>query len=117
MLLRYLNPITLKKAYKQKNSNGTYTNTYTEISDYNVQMQDLTDDEVSATIYGANITKMLRLSSPLNKLEQYLLPKVDNKSDNISQYYIFYGDRVYKISSVSNTRVDIELVNSSSEPL
>ena len=117
MLLRYLKPITLKKAEKEKQSNGTYKNTYNKIEDYRVQIQDLTDDEVSATIYGASITKMLRLSSPLNKLEQYLLPKVDNKSDNISQYYIFYGDRTYKIVSVSNTRIDIELVNSSSNPL
>lgn len=117
MLLRYLKPITLKKANKIKQSNGTYKNEYSEISNYNVQIQDLTDDEVSATIYGANITKMLRLSSPLNKLEEYLLPKVDNKSDNISQYYIFIGDRTYKIVSVSSTRIDIELVNSSSIPL
>lgn len=117
MLLRYLKPITLKKAEKEKQSNGTYKNTYNAINVYNVQIQDLTDDEVSATIYGANITKMLRLSSPLHKLEKYLLPKVDNKSDNISQYYVFYESRTYKIVSVSQTRIDIELVNSSSTPL
>lgn len=117
MLLRYLKPITLKKAEKIKQSNGTYTNIYNKIEDYKVQMQDLTDDEISATLYGANITKMLRLSSPLGELEKYLLPKVDNKSDNISQYYIFIGDRTYKIVSVSKTRIDIELVNSSSTPL
>lgn len=114
MLLRYLKPVTLQKASKQKQANGTYKNMYEKITVYNVQMQDLTDDEVSATIYGANITKMLRLSSPLHKLEKYLLPKVDNKADNISQYYIFYEGRTYKIVSVSNTRIDIELVNSSS---
>ncbi len=117
MLLRYLQPITLKKAEKAKQANGTYTNSYTTLQDYKVQMQDLTDDEVSATIYGANITKMLRLSSPLKELENYLLPKVDNQSDNISQYYVFYNNRVYKITSVSNNRVDIELVNSSSTQL
>lgn len=112
MLLRYLQPITLKKAEKIKQANGTYTNSYTKLEDYRVQIQNLTDDEVSATIYGANITKMLRLSSPLKKLEEYLLPKVDNQADNISQYYIFYQDRVYKITAVSNDRIDIELVNS-----
>jgi len=117
MLLRYLKPITLKKAEKQKQSNGTYKNTYNDIDVYNVQTQNLTDDEVSATIYGANINKMLRISSPLGNLEEYLLPKVDNKSDNISYYYIFIGTKTYKIVSVAEDRVDIELVNSSSVTL
>jgi len=117
MLLRYLKPITLKKAEKQKQSNGTYKNTYNDIDVYNVQMQNLTDDEVSATIYGANINKMLRISSPLRNLEEYLLPKVDNKTDNISYYYIFIGTKTYKIVSVAEDRVDIELVNSSSVTL
>ena len=95
MLLRYLTPITLKKASKVKQANGTYNNTYEDIDNYNVQMQNLTDDEVSATIYGAKINKMLRFTSPLNKLEKYLLPKVDNKQDNISDYYIEY--KAYKL--------------------
>ena len=115
MLLRYVKPITLKRAEKQKQSNGTYKNTYDIIADYKVQLQNITDDEVSATIYGANINKMLRLSSTLGKLEEYLLPKVDNKQDNISYYYIFIGNRTYKIVSVAEDRIDIELVNSSSE--
>lgn len=117
MLLRYLKPITLKKAEKQKQSNGTYKNTYNVISVHNVQLQNITDDEVSATIYGSNINKMLRLSSPLGKLEEYLLPKVDNKEDNISYYYIFIGTRIYKIVAVAEDRIDIELVNSSSVTL
>ena len=115
MLLRYLKLVVLKKATKIKQSNGTFINSYTNVGDYKVQTQDLTDDEVSASVYGANITKMLRLSSPLNELEKYLLPKVNNKLDNISQYYIFFDNRCYKIISVSNNRIDIELVNSTSE--
>ena len=115
MLLRYLKPITLKKAYKEKQANGTYKNSYTDINSYRVQMQSLTDDEVSATIYGANINKMLRLSSPLGNLEEYLLPKVDNKEDNISNYYIDYKTKTYKIVAVSDDRIDIELVNSTSQ--
>jgi len=117
MLLRYLKPITLKKATKEKQANGTYTNYYTNIASYRVQMQSLTDDEVSATVYGANINKMLRLSSPLGDIEEYLLPKVDNKEDNISNYYIDYKDRTYKIVAVSEDRIDIELVNSNSPSL
>lgn len=114
MLLRYLKQVTLKKATKVKQANGTYTNSYEDIETYNVQTQNLTDDEVSATIYGANINKMLRLSSPLKELEEYLLPKVDNKEDNISYYYIAIGTKTYKIVAVAEDRVDIELVNSSS---
>ena len=112
MLLRYLVSITLKKATKVKNPNGTYSNTYEVISNHNVQMQNLMDDSVSATIYGANINKMLRLSSPLGNLEKYLLPKVDNQQDNISNYYIFIDNKTYKIVSVASDRIDIELVNS-----
>lgn len=112
MLLRYLKPITLKKASKNKQANGTYKNTYSDIKTYRVQLQNITDDEISATIYGAKISKMLRLSSPLSDLEEYLLPKVDNKQDNISDYYIEYRNKTYKIVSVSEDRIDIELVNS-----
>jgi hypothetical protein len=117
MLLRYLKPTTLHKAEKTKQKNGIYTNSYTKINDYKVQTQNLTDDEVSATIYGANINKMLRLSSPLHELEKYLLPKVDNKTDNISLYYIKYNDKLYKINAVAEDRVDIELVNSEARPI
>lgn len=115
MLLRYLKDVTLNKATKIKQLNGTYTNSYTKIDDYKVQMQNLTDDEISATIYGAKITKMFRLSTPLGNLEEYLLTKVDNKQDNISDYYVEYNDKTYKIVSVSDDRIDIELVNSSSK--
>ena len=114
MLLRYLSPITLKQASKIKQANGTYKNTYENIGSYKVQKQSLTDDEVSATVYGANINKMLRISSPLSNLEEYLLPKVDNKEDNISNYYIEYKNKTYKIVAVAEDRIDIELINSTS---
>ena len=78
MLLRYLKPITLKHATKVKQTNGVYKNVYNNIDEYNVQMQNLTDDEISATIYGAKIGK------------------------------------IYKIVSVSKDKIEIELVNSSS---
>lgn len=114
MLLRYLKPITLKRAEKEKQRNGTYKNSYIVISDYRVQIQQLTDDVISASIYGANLSKMLRISTPLNNLEKYLLPKVENKEDNISNYYIFIGNKTYKVVAVAEDRIDIELVNSKS---
>lgn len=106
-LIRNLIKAKLLKAIKVKASNGTYIKTFNYIDTYNVEKQDLTD-EVSATIYGANIDKMLRISSPLNDLEQYLIPKVDNEADNISLYYIQIGNVKYKISSVKESGINIE---------
>ena len=98
MLLRYLEKITIKKATKTKQSNGSYVNAYEDIKNYNCTVQDLITDEISATIYGASINKMIRLLSPLKDMESFLLTKVNNSQDNI----------LYKIVSVSKDRVDVE---------
>lgn len=107
MQLRYLEKVTLKVATKVKQDNGAYIDTYTKVNDYNVQKQEL-EDEVSASIYGADINKMLRLKSPNGKLEKYLIPKVSNKEDNISKYFIFIDDTQYKIKAVTSSKIDIE---------
>lgn len=107
MQLRYLEPAILKVAIKEKQDNGTYIDTYTIIDTYMVQKQEL-QDQVSASIYGADINKMLRLKSPNAKLEKYLIPKVNNREDNISKYYIFIDDSQYKIKAVTSARIDIE---------
>lgn len=107
MQLRYLELVTLKVATKTKQANGTYIDTYTKINDYKVQKQEL-NDEVSASIYGADIIKMLRLRSPNAELEKYLIPKVNNSQDNISKYYIFIDNTQYKIKAVTSAKVDIE---------
>ena len=107
MLLRYLKPITLKKATKTKQPNGTYTDTYEAIDNYNVQKQTL-ESEVDAQVYGADISKMLRLISPYNKLENYLLEKLSNKEDNVSKYVIYDNGVKYKIVAVSPNKVDIK---------
>lgn len=109
MLLRYLKTITLKKRLKIKQENGSYLEEYEKIKEYQVQIQEL-DDEISANIYGASIVNMLRIKSPLRKLENYLNTKLNNKSDNISQYYIFINDSKYRIKSVNSKGVVIELV-------
>ena len=54
MQLRYLEPIVLKKATKQKQDNGTRINTYTDIKPYKIQVEDILD-ETSVSIYGATI--------------------------------------------------------------
>ena len=109
MLLRYLKPITLKKANKTKQPNGTYIDTYGTIDNYNVQKQTL-ESEVDAQVYGADISKMLRLISPYNKLENYLLEKLSNKEDNVSKYVICDNGVKYKIVAVSPNKVDITRV-------
>lgn len=109
MLVRCLETITLKKVTKTKQINGSYLENYEIIKDYDIQRQEL-DDEISASIYGANIVNMLRIKSPLKDLEMYLKTKLNNKSDNISQYYIFINEAKYRIKSVNSKGVTIELV-------
>lgn len=108
-LLRYLEEISLCKLTKVKQPNGSYINDYKLVSKYKVQKQSLSD-QVSATIYGANITKMFKISTPLLSLEHYLLPKVDNKEDNISLYAIKLNDNMYRIRSVLDSGIEIERI-------
>ena len=107
MLIKNLETATLKKANKTKTTTGNLVNTeYTTIKEYRIQTQTL-QDEITANIYGSDVNKMLRIASPLHDLENYLLPKVDNKEDNISTYYIFYNNTQYKIVAVRDYYLDI----------
>lgn len=109
MLLRYLTTVTLKKAIKTRQPNGSYIETYEQLEDYKVQKQEL-NDEISASIYGASIVNMLRIKTPTKSLEDFLNTKVNNTEDNISQYYVFIDNSKYKIKSVTSRGVEIELV-------
>lgn len=109
MLLRRLKTITLKKSITVKQPNGSRIEEYETISNYEVQKQEL-DDQISASIYGANIAKMCRLKSPLSDLENLLKSKLNNTTDNISKYFIFMDNDKYKIKSVNSKGVEIELV-------
>lgn len=106
-LIRTLGKATLLKTDNVKQSNGVYTKTFNKIDDYEVAKQSL-KDQISATIYGANIDKMLKISTALGNLEAYLLPKVDNKADNISLYFIQINGTKYKIKSVTENDITIE---------
>ena len=108
-LIRYLQEVELVKSTNQKQSNGTIIKTFAHIGDYRIQKKSL-EDEVSASIYGANITKMLNISSPLGDLEKYLLPKVENQKDNISTYFIVIEETRYKINSVKDNGIVIERI-------
>lgn len=110
MLIKNLEKATLKKAIKEKTSTGSLINSdYVKIDDYRIQKQAL-QDEVSSTIYGSDVNKMIKVASPLHRLERYLLPKVDNKEDNISYYYLFYDNVQYKIVAVTDYYVDLERI-------
>lgn len=108
-MIRYLEEVELVKAVEEKQPNGTKIKTFSHIGDYRIQKKSL-EDEVSASIYGANITRMWNIASPLGDLEEYLIPKVDNKEDNISLYFIMLGTTRYKINSVKDSGIDIERV-------
>lgn len=108
-LVRYLEKVELLKSTNEKQSNGAIVKTFSKIKDYRIQKKKL-QDEVSATIYGADINKMWNITSPLKDLEKYLIPKVDNKEDNISLYYIKLDNSKYKIKSVEEDGIVIERI-------
>jgi hypothetical protein len=94
-----LNKITLDDGdSKEEESN---------IGNYKVIVQEV-NDKVSANIYGANINKMLRVSSVNRILEILLKEKMNNSSDNISKYRLSYEDSKYKIIDVKTKYIDIE---------
>lgn len=110
MLIKNLENAILKKAIKSKTSTGNLINSdYEIIKEYRIQVDTL-QDIITSTMYGSDVNKMLRIATPLHDLEQYLLPKVDNILDNVSNYYIFYKNVIYKIVAVRNFYIDIRRV-------
>jgi hypothetical protein len=109
MQLRYLKSVDLKKATKIKQPNGTYIDTLTLVSSYSIQTQELNDD-VSVSVYGADLFKITRIKSVNRELEVYLKSKLNNDSDNISKYFIIIDEYQHKIKSVRENWIDIELI-------
>ena len=110
MQLRRIKEVDLIQVSHTKRANGTLEDSYTKLSSYKIIPQEL-QDQVSASIYGANIDKTLRISSIRNELETLLKGKLNNDSDNISNYLIQYDSNLYKIVSVRTKWIDIELKN------
>lgn len=106
MQLRYSKNAELKKVSKTKQPNGTYIETLDLISSYSIQTQEISD-EVSVSMYGADIYKMLRIMSINKELEAYLKPKVNDTNDNITLYCVFIDNIKYKIKSVRENWIDI----------
>lgn len=110
MQISRLKTCVLLKGARTKAGNGTYVNTYQEVNSYYVIPQELTD-EVSASIYGANVNKTTRISSVRRELETLLKTKLNNQADNISNYVIKFEDKIHKIASVKTNWIDIEVTN------
>ena len=81
--LRYLKPAYLYKTNKEIQSNGAIKETFDFISLYYVGKEELTDN-VSASVYGARMNRILRLTSPRHTLEGFLLSKIDPIQDNVT---------------------------------
>ena len=105
--LTRLESIELYRIGKETLPDGDVQETETQIGTYKVVIQEL-NDNVSATIYGADINKILRISSVNKILEILLKEKLNNTSDNISKYSISYGTSKYKVKDVKSRYIDIE---------
>lgn len=108
MQLRYLADCTLLHNTKVKQPNGNYTLTLEVVGSYKAQIQKLTDS-ISATIYGADINRMYRFSSPLKELEKAIANKFNFDKDNITNYSIKHEDKIYKIVAINDNWVDARL--------
>lgn len=105
--LTRLESIDLYSIGKESLPDGDSQETETKIGTYKVVIQEL-NDNVSATIYGSDINKILRVSSVNKILEILLKEKLNNTSDNISKYRISYRDSKYKIRDVKSKYIDVE---------
>ena len=105
--LTRLESIELYKIGKEILPDGDSQETEILVGSYKVVIQEL-NDNVSATLYGADINKILRISSVNKILEILLKEKLNNSSDNISKYRISYGTSKYKVKDVKSKYIDIE---------
>lgn len=108
--LTRLKDCNLIKVSKKSTDDGDFTEELSNVGVYSVITQELTD-AVSATIYGGNVSKMVRISSVHRLLEILLKSKMNNAEDNISKYRItFNNSEYYKIVDVKTKYIDIERI-------
>lgn len=107
--LRYLEKCKLCTRTRTRQANGDIIETYSNIGEYPIQVQEITD-ETSASIYGADINKMVRIWSYHARLENVLQEKVNFTSDNITNYCIKLGRFVYEIKSVKRNWIDLKIL-------
>lgn len=118
--LRFLKPSTLYEASTTIAENGYSVVTYTKIAEFLVQTQNiaeynmLTRKSEVETHYsqntGATLGKRMRAQSPRTLLEKYLATKMNVGPDNITRYVLEIGSERFKITSVKDRWIDIELI-------
>lgn len=106
--LRYLKKATLLKETLTKQDNGYSLSSTETIGTYSIQIQKVTDS-ISATIYGADISRMYRVCTPYHTLENCLNEKFNFDDDNISTYFLEIDSKRYEVSSINDNWVDVKL--------
>ena len=101
MKLTRLEEIVLHKIVKVTLPDGERTDSYDEGTPYQALIQYLTNDRVAVATYGADVDKIHRVSTLHNELEKFLISKVRNKQDNVSNYVIKYNGNYYNILKVN----------------
>lgn len=106
--LTRLETIKLYKENVNTLEDGDFEKQLEEVGSYKVISQEL-DDNVSATVYGSDLDKMIRISSVNKILEILLKSKMNNTEDNITKYKLsFDNTNFYKIKIVKSKYIDIE---------
>lgn len=100
-----LNQVSLYKLQTEQLPDGDYKDTLTLTNHYKVIIEELTD-EISTELYGADINRMIRVSSVNKSLEKFLYTKLNNTSDNVSKYEIEFGNNMYEIKNVRSSYID-----------
>lgn len=106
--LRYLFSAELDVTTRTRQANGSMVESYSKVGDYIIRTQELTD-EVSASIYGADVNRMMRVTSPRNALESFLASKMNVSNDNVSNYTLLIKGRRYRVLVVREHWIDVEL--------
>ena len=106
--LRYLIKAELDITVRTKQPNGAVIETYSKVGDYIIQPQEI-DDQVSASIYGADVNRMMRVSSPRYVLESFLASKMNVSTDNVSLYSLIIKGRRYRVKAVREHWIDTVL--------
>lgn len=107
MKLIRLQNIMLYKVIKEPLPDGDRNETLDTGTPYQALIQYL-DDEVAVATYGADVSKVHRIATINNELEKLLIPKVNNRDDNISNYIIEYNNNKYSILKVTPRYMDIK---------
>lgn len=106
MRLIRLEDVALYKVVKSTKPDGDPTEEYEKVDDYQAIVQYL-DDSVSTEMYGANVSKTYRIETVHNTMEESLLPKINNKDDNLSKYLIEYKQNKFAIQRVTPKYIDM----------